>query len=318
MKSCLLITPNFNGLDALLLDAIRKKFCDVDHFFDRPSSFFFKAVLRINVPIVSRVMTGLYYKRIFRSLRNNYDVAIIINPESLTRSNLDIITKRASKTVVYFWDGSVTKPTIKTYAGIHGLNCYSFDKGDCNTLGFKYLPLFVPDEYGDSTEFVKDVDVCFIASCHGRRLILANALYHICVLSNYEFVIRLTSPSIVHFLYYNVIAKIRNYKVSVTYSALPHERYIDLICRSKVVVDMTSDPMQSGVSLRSFEALGRGCKLLTDNQFIQNEEFFDESLIAFFFDLPTLEGVRSSVDKVPASFDKSKLTLDYFVNRLLA
>lgn len=318
MNNCLLITPNFNGLDSLLFNAVSKKFSFIDHFFDRPNNFFFKTILRLKIPIISSLLTNLYYKLIYKSFKNTYDVALIINPEALPKEYLNKIMDISCKTVIYFWDGSVTKPSINSYSNIKNLHCYSFDKNDCSNLGFTYLPLFIPEDNNISTtEHSKTIDICFIASCHNQRLLLANELNKLCNLYGFKYMIRLSAPSFLHFIYFNLIAIFKKYKIKVAYSTLPHEKYIEFISKSKVIVDITSDPNQSGVSLRSFEALGRGCKLLTNNQAIKQENYYNENLISFFCDLPSIKDIDSILKKVAVAFDNTELTINYFVDRLL-
>jgi len=52
----------------------------------------------------------------------------------------------------------------------------------------------------------------------------------------------------------------------------------EIYSKSKVIIDY-SKSFQSGLTMRTFEALGAGKKLITTNKNIMNEPFYDESFI---------------------------------------
>lgn len=317
MTNGLLITPNFLGLDELLYKAFKKKVTNLDHRYDRLNNTVFKFILRLNVPFLSQFISNRYYKKLIESLNKSYDFIVIINPEALPLSCLHRMKKISKKIVIYFWDGSITKPKIKLYAELDGINIYSFDRSDCKKYGFNYLPLFIPEDSSQSYILNKDIDFSFIASCHTERLNLAEELYNLSLSFGYSAQIIVSTSSILHFYYYRALSLIRGYKIELFSKSLSHEDYLDVIARSKIVIDMISDHNQKGISLRSFEALSRNCKLLTDNLSIKNESFFDENLIAFYSKAPSKIDIDLLLAKKKQDFNGDQFKINRFVENLL-
>jgi hypothetical protein len=315
MKKALLITPRFMGLDQLIFEELKKVFPVIDHRYDRKKNFLFKLFVRLNIPFLRDYISNVYYKNILISLDKCYDNAIIINPETMPESYLELIRNRSKKTTVYFWDGTVTKPKIKMYEKIKGINFFSFDKRDCEKFNFKYLPLFIPNN--DIPKIKKNIELCFIASCHNKRLKLAHVLKQISREYSYNAVIRLNSSSILHYFFYNFLAIAKRYKLRVNLNSLSHEQYLEILSKTRIVVDMTSDPNQAGVSLRTFESLGQGCKLLTNNYYLEHEEFYDESLIYFYTGFPTKHDIDKLLSKNFPMFNAKKFRIDNFIRVLV-
>jgi hypothetical protein len=68
---------------------------------------------------------------------------------------------------------------------------------------------------------------------------------------------------------------------------LSRKKYKSLLLKSRYVLDLPT-PKQSGVSLRTYEALASGCALITTSKSIAQEPFFDDKSI-FIVDANHLE-----------------------------
>ena len=64
----------------------------------------------------------------------------------------------------------------------------------------------------------------------------------------------------------------------VTFRKLDRQTIADLFMKSKCVIDSVN-PLQTGLSMRTFETLGSGTKLITTNERITEEPFYDPSYI---------------------------------------
>jgi hypothetical protein len=56
------------------------------------------------------------------------------------------------------------------------------------------------------------------------------------------------------------------------------DHIVNLFSRSKVVIDLPN-PLNEGLTMRSFEVLGSGLKLITTNNNILNEPFYNPEYI---------------------------------------
>jgi hypothetical protein len=63
-----------------------------------------------------------------------------------------------------------------------------------------------------------------------------------------------------------------------TMGPLSRSKYKKLLLRSRYVLDLPS-PKQTGISLRTYEALASGCGLITTSKTISREPFFDNKHI---------------------------------------
>ena len=62
------------------------------------------------------------------------------------------------------------------------------------------------------------------------------------------------------------------------FGALSREKFKALLLRSRYVLDLPS-PTQSGITLRTYEALASGCCFVTTNKKMANEPFYNERFI---------------------------------------
>ncbi len=59
----------------------------------------------------------------------------------------------------------------------------------------------------------------------------------------------------------------------ITFISVDKKEWQDILSRTKIVIDL-SHPLQTGLTMRTFEALASGCHLLTTNTNIRFEDFF--------------------------------------------
>lgn len=78
--------------------------------------------------------------------------------------------------------------------------------------------------------------------------------------------------------YINKLKKLIKKNIGIKDSFLSFEEINDLMDQSNVILDI-SLPAQSGMTMRTIEALAAGKKLLTSNEFIKREHFYNENVI---------------------------------------
>ena len=64
----------------------------------------------------------------------------------------------------------------------------------------------------------------------------------------------------------------------LSFNSLNSDQMIDLYDKSEVILDI-SHPYQSGLTMRTFEAIGAGKKLITTNMNIKKYPFYNENNI---------------------------------------
>ncbi|NVL90277.1 MAG: hypothetical protein HWN69_04670 [Desulfobacterales bacterium] len=158
---------------------------------------------------------------------------------------------------------------------------YSFDRRDCETYeALHYLPLFYTEEYEElrkePSSAPRDIDLLFIGSCcQHRRYRHVKRIERICLKQGIKFA---------RYVHVNKRFYIRNFLrgrrlTSVHFRALSRREIIDYYRRSKVIIDLPHHS-QAGLTMRVFETLGAGRKLITTNSCIAEEPFYDKRIIS--------------------------------------
>lgn len=103
----------------------------------------------------------------------------------------------------------------------------------------------------------------------------------------------------------------------VKFTPLSLEEIDKIYDSSKCIVDYKFRG-QSGLTMRTIESLGHGCKLITNNQYIKHEPFYNEKNILIYnveqFDIP-YEFIQSDFEKIPDEIIFS-YTIDGWVDEI--
>jgi hypothetical protein len=159
-------------------------------------------------------------------------------------------------------------------------NVFSFDRVDCEKYPLKltYLPLFYTKEYQMIRDKRKkkaeaEIDFLFIGDGHGDRLERLTHLYPLFREAglNCKFILKST--------FLGLLKRREQDKYGFLRCSNVNKReMIELMCRTRVVLDLPAS-RQSGLSIRSIEAMGAHLKLITSNVFVRREQFFDDENI---------------------------------------
>ncbi len=151
---------------------------------------------------------------------------------------------------------------------------FTFDRNDSEQYKINYLPLFYSKEFEELSNRVGDTkfDLLFLASYHSERLRFIISFLDdnqdklfvkvILYMSKYRY-------------YLEKLKGTRIKKTMVTFKPLSFNSYIELLSKSKAVLDYTPS-LQSGLPIRIIEAIGAGKKLITNNKLIERETSIQE------------------------------------------
>ena len=163
----------------------------------------------------------------------------------------------------------------------------NFEKGLSQKYDIAYRPLFYCKKSDTPYEDRKN-DISFVGTYHSNRQ------KYICkILESYP-----ELKSRIHILKHderNSLRKILDYLCrnslkleKYCYSkGLPYQEVIDITEHSKCLLDFPFSE-QVGLTIRTFEALGAGCKLITSNKSIKNYDFYNPNNI-YVVDLDSME-----------------------------
>ncbi len=159
---------------------------------------------------------------------------------------------------------------------------FSFDPVDSMQEGsLKYLPLFALDEFFEIRKQKQltdqNIDLFFLGANHSSRLVTLRSLKKICRSFGINCKFYVYLPFLMGLKGVLITGKLK--PEEMMFKIISKNRLKKFLTKSSYVLDLPS-PLQAGLTIRVFEALASGCKLITTNRHIRMEPFFDENYIS--------------------------------------
>ncbi|MDN3920954.1 glycosyltransferase family protein [Roseateles violae] len=323
-KRVLLCAPNFFGYELEIRKALQARGAEVDCIPDRPfTSPFLKAVTRYRRNWILGYADRQYEKALSGFGRQHYDLILVVQGEALSPRFLRSLRSSypSARFVLYMWDSFRNKRQLlgNLERFDHSL---SFDPLDAKQYGMTFRPLFYCPDFVDATAFTGEYeyDVSFIGTAHSDRYSLVRQLsaalpkgsstyWYLFLQSTWMFHIqKLGNPSFAG-----------STATDFAYVPLAKAEVQRVFKASRSVLDI-EHPAQTGLTMRTFEALAAGKKLITTNRNILEYDFFDPQNILYID--------RSQTPDIPASFSQTpyrpvspalmdKYSLDGWLNDVL-
>lgn len=251
---------------------------------------------------ISRIITKKWEEniqnKILRKVSNNkYDILFVINGEHLHRKFLLELKKCQPEMRCYKYHWDEISKVIMNFDDTHDLfdQIFSFERNDCEKYGLTYLPLFYTREYGilkETKEISEDIDLLFVGQYHTDRYKVIKEIKRLAEENSLNIYIYLKIKPL-RWIERRIFdpefkkAKLNDFK----FTSIDQSELLKLFQRSKVVLDLQAT-WQNGLTMRTFETLGAGKKLITSNKTITKEKFFYPELVRI-------------IDRNDVSLDKS-------------
>ena len=247
-----------------------------------------------------------------KKMNKTIDVVFLLSGQEILNDFLEQLKSLypKAKFVWYLWDNT------SAMAGFENAKHYfdtviSFDIKESEEKGLVYSPLF----YSAEKKTEKIYDLCFIGSLHSNRIDIVDSIVRTKLFKKAFIHIYATKKSYVKYLFKNMrklLKYVRLGKISLTGS-------VNIMAKSKYVLDITF-PSQTGLSMRTFEALGCHSKLITTNSNIVNYDFYSPDNI-FILNENNVEALNSvdidSPFKKPDAAIFNYYSLDNWISRLI-
>lgn len=261
----------------------------VDYFPPLPKSKTYQNIRRLFKKFgffnkINKIIQIQYENNIFEKIQSqSYDYFLLIGGKHLSSSFLPKLKNIQKNTIFlkYMWDPIVFFDNFNDTFHFFD-KVLSFDPNDCkNDNRLTYLPLFYLDEFNRNTIGInEDIDILFVGNYHSDRANVINNIKKEALKYNLKFYIYLYMPYIV-WLKLKIFKKDSLFlidKSDIKFTPLIKEDLLNLIQRSKSVLDVHI-PTQSGLTIRTFESIKSGKKLITTNDSIKDEVFFNSNCI---------------------------------------
>lgn len=304
MSSCkvLMIAPLYFGYEKYIYQELKSRGCEVTVLYENLQES--KILYRY---LYSRKREK-YYSKMYKYVLNNsqandeYSYIFVIRGSGVSVQLIEELKKRYPKasTIMYQWDSVKNNPNalnIEKYFD----RILTFDLEDAEQYNWIYRPLFYIEKYDGRK---KTIDLCYLCSLHSNR---AKILADLKIFSENNKLMLYHHLFVKKIVYYrnkyfrNIDEYVNSIDKDVKFTSLSIEQSIDLYCKSKCVVDYTH-PGQAGFTMRTVEAIGASCKLITNNQLIRKSDIYKYGNVFVYnedsFDIP-LSFVNSEYKELP-------------------
>lgn len=278
-KRVLLIAPPFFGYDEAIGAEIMRRGASLVRLADRPYRTPLATALTKLAPVAVASAALQQYRRQLGNAGSGFDLCLVVNGQTIAPQLLREI-RAANPTatmILYLWDSLDNRPSIRRTLSLY--DCiYGFDPVDAQRFGFRYRPLFYSDDFSASS-VRRSVDISFAGTAHSDRgPIIWNLDRGLPRYVSRRWFLYLQARW-VRDLYALKNRRFRSIPPGFfSYRPLPKSALAELFARSRAILDI-EHPNQRGLTMRTFETLGAGKKLVTTNRNVRSEDFFAEDRV---------------------------------------
>lgn len=280
-KKILLICPNFFSYHKKIIMSLEASGAIVNYLEDRPfTSFFMRAITSSFPYMVSCALEFYYIKKLKKNKNLKYDYIFVINGQTISKRVLSYLkeTQANGKFILYLWDSILNRPNIvKNFTFFEKV--YTFDEEDSRKYGIKFRPLFYLDNFKSSQKEKYNIDLSFVGSIHSDRYKIIKKIKQN-YSKKYKFYFYMYIQAKWVFLIYKYLIpsmEIRDH-IDFSFSQLSVEEVQRIFEDSSCILDI-EHPNQTGLTIRTIEAVFSGKKLITTNSRIKSYDFYNEANI---------------------------------------
>ena len=272
----LLVTPSFFGYEQDIVDEMELQGWVTTLLDERPSNrALTRAVLRVRKKWLGKFVDSYYRRWLTANADIGFDLVVVVKAEVVPKWFLQELRMRNknARFVFYTYDSLGNAGNC-----LEVLECFdehlSFDRRDVETRDeFRYLPLFYTSDFAPGPVALgADFRLAFIGTLHSERYAFAQASFRSDA-RNYGFFFVQAKW---YFFFLKHIT--RRYATvpweDVSFTPLTRKQIADVFQKSHAVLDVQRDG-QEGLTMRTFEVLASGAILVTTNEAIRREPFFD-------------------------------------------
>jgi hypothetical protein len=295
-KKILFIGPQFFGYEQDIANELRRQGAEVDFLPDRPfTSPVMKAVTRFRREWILPLADRYFMDSVEAFGRGYYDLIFAVQGEGLSVKTLSILRTLFPKArlVWYLWDSLRNKKSLVPNISAFD-ECHTFDAADAKSYGMNFRPLFFSSGFSrDTTQYFK-YHLSFIGTAHSDRFsIVSNMIASLPEQTNCYWYLYLQAPWV---FWAQKLGNPAYRGASITdfrFDPLSKQEVQSVFFDSLAILDI-EHPRQTGLTMRTFETMGAGKKLITTNALVKETDFYNQDNILVI--------ERDSVPHIPDAF----------------
>lgn len=277
-KKILFLSVSFFKYEKAIAKRLSEIGAEVDFYDERPSnSNLSKGIIRLNKGFY-HLKINKYYNHILDEIKGKkYDYFFLIKGEAIPTFFLEKIKENnpEMEMIYYNFDPLTEYPNLISNLKYFDKK-FTFEYNDSVKFNIGFRPLFYLDEYKDLKQNSHlDYDIVFIGSAHTDRYIVGENIRTIADKLNLKSYFYYYAMGRIAFRLKKIIDKnLKQFDINkVSFDKLNHQQIIDFYKKTKSVLDINK-PFQNGLTIRTFEVLASGRKLITTNSDIKNYPFY--------------------------------------------
>lgn len=281
-KKVIFFCPIFFGYENAILRELEDLGADVTFHSGRPSEHpWFKGFLRL-FPLLAWLYSDSFFLSWLKRVGpKTCDLIFIVKGEGLSPNFLKALRARYpnSHVVLYLFDNLANCKYMELkFPYIDEI--FSFDPLDCKAMQqFKYRPLFFLNEYLGTDAKEQNHRLFFLGTLNGDRpkiiyKVLASLTRN--VVCDYWLYVRNRLELVIRRVFDRYLRKLDASRLLFT--PMSFETIKSNLNRCDAVLDI-EHPKQTGLTMRTFEVIASGKKLITTNGMIKDHDFYDPARI---------------------------------------
>ncbi|MFD2601206.1 hypothetical protein [Flavobacterium suzhouense] len=268
------------GLEKEIIGKLKQFGATVDYYDERPSnSTFTKGIIRLKRNIYQHRIDGYYRNILKETTAINYDILFVNRGEVIPAFFLEQFKQihPECEMIFYTWD-SFTNHTHPTTILSYFDKKFTFDSEDALKYNINFRPLFFLDGYRNikNNSGILKYDLLFLGTAHSDRYRISSEVIKWCddhgLKSFYYYFMH---GKLVYFYKrkFDKTFKEFDYK-KLSFTSLTTLEILDLYKVSNVILDI-NHPGQKGLTMRTFESVGAGKKMITTNAEVKKYSFYN-------------------------------------------
>jgi hypothetical protein len=286
-KTIILGTPNHFSLSKIIeselsflgFNVINISFFDEQEFkykniFERMKSFAVKCSRGGKGTYKNELRFKRYEERITQTLTDIHhaDFALMIRPDLYSKKVIQNLQSKVDKTIAYQWDGLNRYPTIRKYIPLFD-RFFVFDPSDKSVKNTLPTTNFFTRSFPVTEDGGYKSQAYYVGSFVKSR----NEVLEDVVTSLQDLGVDVKT----HVSYRRSKEPIQMRGFQTTDSVMDYEENLKYAANTDILIDVAMD-LHKGLSLRAFEAIGFGKKLITTNSDIKKYDFYrEENILAW-------------------------------------
>lgn len=284
-KNILFFSVQTFNLEKEIIRKLEELGSNVEYYDERPSnSNFTKGIIRFKRSIYQHKIDK-YYEEILKNTANKeYDFLFVNRGEVVPAFFLEQfkIAHKNCKLIFYTWD-SFTNHKHPTSILKYFDRKFTFDSDDAVKYNINFRPLFYLDAYRNIKESVNlktNYNLLFLGTAHSDRYRISTAVVNWCIQNNLKsFCYYYMHGKLVYFYkkFFDKTFQEFDFK-KLSFKSLTTQQILELYKDSNVILDI-NHPGQKGLTMRTFESIGAGKKIITTNSEVKKYCFYNPNNI---------------------------------------